>query len=266
MEGLQNDQEMDAIKRWLSPPDPSINHIEALQQRQEGTGAWFLSDERFIEWKKCSGILLWLHGIPGCGKTILCSSIIEHLTKTITSTQVVLYFYFDFRGIVKQSFRVMIHSLILQLYLKVEDTRAPLNLLYHLNEHNQPTVKSLCTTFLDMIRQLDRVYVILDALDECQTGSGSQMEALVSWMQDFVERSNNVHLLATSRLEVDIELFLNRVKCTKTFPIHSRHLSNDIESYVLRKIEEDRAFERWRSRPDVQNEIKTALIKKANGM
>jgi DNA replication protein DnaC len=60
---------------------------------------------------------LWIYGIPGCGKTILSSAIIENLRASLGS-QFVLYFYFDFNNTAKQSLQNMIRSLISQLYTK----------------------------------------------------------------------------------------------------------------------------------------------------
>src|SRR5437763_5090980 len=89
-------QRCEKIARWLSPPDPSTNYDKALQQRQDGSGLWFLQINVFAKWKKKQNSFLWLYGIPGCGKTILSSTIIENLKRTIPH-QSLLYFYFDFK-------------------------------------------------------------------------------------------------------------------------------------------------------------------------
>ena len=76
------EQRREKIERWLSPPNPSTNYNRALQQRQEGTGLWFLQSHVYTQWKIQRNSTLWLYGIPGCGKTILSSTIIEDLEKT----------------------------------------------------------------------------------------------------------------------------------------------------------------------------------------
>ncbi|EMD34301.1 hypothetical protein CERSUDRAFT_75873 [Gelatoporia subvermispora B] len=60
-------------RSWLSPPDPSINHNVALRSYSNGTGTWFTDGDVMGEWKTTNS-LLWIHGIPGSGKTILCCS------------------------------------------------------------------------------------------------------------------------------------------------------------------------------------------------
>ncbi|PSN59256.1 hypothetical protein BS50DRAFT_641131 [Corynespora cassiicola Philippines] len=103
VEDLAVEQRRGELHRWLSPPEPSTNYNKALQQRQEGTGSWFLHSDAFNMWKSQRNSFLWLYGIPGCGKTILSSTIIEHLRSL--STQPLLYFYFDFTDSEKQTLR-----------------------------------------------------------------------------------------------------------------------------------------------------------------
>ena len=111
------EQRREKIDRWLLPPDPSINHNKALNQRYEGSGLWFLESSTFAKWKTRQSSFLWLYGIPGYGKTILSSAIIKNLD-SILSSQPLLYFYFDFNDIGKQKLESMVRSLISQLYYK----------------------------------------------------------------------------------------------------------------------------------------------------
>ena len=122
-------QRQEKIDRWLLPPDPSINYNKALGQRYEGSGLWFLASGAFTKWKTQRSSFLWLHGIPGCGKTILSSAIIKNLD-SILSSQPLLYFYFDFNDTSKQILDSMVRSLISQLYYKCEDTWKQLDSLF----------------------------------------------------------------------------------------------------------------------------------------
>ena len=60
------------ILRWISP-EPYIQHHEQTKKDVLlGTGQWLLSDPVFDKWKKESvSSILWLHGIPGSGKSKL---------------------------------------------------------------------------------------------------------------------------------------------------------------------------------------------------
>jgi hypothetical protein len=51
----------DSLLRWLSPPDPSINHNIACKAHHHGTAQWFFQGSIFNQWKS-TGSFLWLHG------------------------------------------------------------------------------------------------------------------------------------------------------------------------------------------------------------
>ncbi|EKM54844.1 uncharacterized protein PHACADRAFT_258986 [Phanerochaete carnosa HHB-10118-sp] len=64
---------------WLAPPDPSQNHEERQTSHLAGTCTWFF-DSKFEEWKNSRNGVYWIHGNTGTGKSVLCSSIIEHIS------------------------------------------------------------------------------------------------------------------------------------------------------------------------------------------
>lgn len=266
---LGSEQRREQIEHWLSPPDPSTNYNRALQQRQEGTGIWFLQSDAFARWKTLRNSFLWLHGIPGCGKTVLSSTIIVHLKRTLLH-QPLVYFYFDFHNTGKQALDNMIRSLISQLYYKFEDTWKQFDSLFSSYEdgHRQPTCESLCKTFLHMIEQVKEVWIVLDALDECRTRKGPPTEELLSWIRYLLSsEQRNIHLLITSRPEQDIESrMIEFAHEDNIVPIQNSLIGDDILAYVRTRIREDDGLKRWRSQPKVQNEIESRLIEKAGGM
>ena len=50
-----------AVRKWLSPPDPSINHNIACESHHGGTATWFTEGDVYMEWK-AQGSLAWIHG------------------------------------------------------------------------------------------------------------------------------------------------------------------------------------------------------------
>ncbi|KAF6825274.1 pfs domain-containing protein [Colletotrichum musicola] len=120
LENLQSESRSAEIRRWLSPPDPSTNFHKARLQHQKGTGQWLLEGDSYKRWKSDTKSFLWINGIPGCGKTILSSSVIAELMDSPASSNLV-YFYFEFNDINKQSVGKAVRSLISQLYNKTQD-------------------------------------------------------------------------------------------------------------------------------------------------
>ena len=118
-----------------------------------------------------------------------------------------------------------------------------------------------------MIEQVKEAWIILDALDECRTRKGPSTEGLLSWIDDLLNsEQRNVHLLVTSRPEHDIESRIIEFAHKEIMPIQSNLITNDIGTYVRTRVEEDNSFKRWRSQPEIQKEIETRLMEKANGM
>jgi hypothetical protein len=69
------------IRDWLKAPDSTTDHSWARAKYHENTGLWLLRDPRFIEWVSGSNSFLWIHGFAGCGKSVLCATVIEHISR-----------------------------------------------------------------------------------------------------------------------------------------------------------------------------------------
>lgn len=49
------------LRKWLSSPDPSTNHVILCCAQHQGTTQWFFRGSFFEAWKT-AGSLLWVHG------------------------------------------------------------------------------------------------------------------------------------------------------------------------------------------------------------
>lgn len=60
------------ILSWLSTIPYMQHHKRTYSEVLTGTGAWFLEDAQYISWRESDrSAMLWLHGIPGSGKSKL---------------------------------------------------------------------------------------------------------------------------------------------------------------------------------------------------
>ncbi|KAK7545178.1 uncharacterized protein J3D65DRAFT_664368 [Phyllosticta citribraziliensis] len=258
----------DKILSWLSAPDPSTNYRKALKQRHPGSGQWFIQSPTYSEWKTAPKSFLWLHGIPGCGKTILSSTIIEDLQVTNTLGKP-LYFFFDFTENQKQGLENTVRSLIYQLYRESKDVREHLDHLHpDCNGGKQPSTDSLSVALLNMVCAIGEVWIVLDALDECGTRAQRPNGGLCAWIAALQSAPQaNVHLLVTSRPEHDIQTFIERhAQQQVVIRIQSELITDDIRAYVRGRVRQHDGLRRWWSRPRIQDEIETALLQKADGM
>lgn len=159
----------------------------------------------------------------------------------------------------------MIRSLIAQLSSFGQQTPQPLQLLFEScgNGLRQPSKYALLATLRAILKGFDNAFIVLDALDECD-----DRETLLLNIEETLRwKSGNVHTLVTSRKEVDIEEALEplateqRIVC-----IQSQTISEDIQAYVHQRLQTDARLKRWQSHEDIQEEIETALVTKADGM
>ncbi|KAG9526562.1 Pfs, NACHT and ankyrin domain protein, partial [Aureobasidium melanogenum] len=265
-----NDLKADAryhhIYSWLSPPDHNANQTAALTKRHDGTGQWFVTGEVFTAFKEGKVPFLWLSGIPGCGKTILSSSIIEDLQhSSMVASAVLLYFYFDFSDIRKQTLDNALRSLLWQLTEHGERSYREVEQLYKSckNGESQPSTQSLIRKLESVLQETSRVTVVLDALDECTT-----RRELLQWLAETsAKKFSGIQIIATSRKEYDIEdAFAKWLTNDVMLSIQQLEVDQDIQAYVHARIRSDAGLERWRDKPFVQNEIELKLMKKAQGM
>lgn len=261
----QHDADNDKILKWLSAPDPSTNLNIARKLHQPGTGQWFLDNNKYQCWKKDPASFLWLHGIPGCGKTVLSSTVISNLASDALTSPYLLYFYFNFTDVEKRSTENAVRSLIDQLYRKSADTRGLVESLYdtYKKSGSQPTYASLESALQTMIEQFPDIWIVLDGLDECVTRDVHASDNVISWTQN-LRSQPNVHLLITSRPEDDIKSSIEAwSNAEEIIPLQSSLVVDDISTYIRTKVER---MDRWRTSPDIQEDITTALQERAGGM
>jgi len=75
----QDDQESRAIMDWLTPIDYAPQQSDFISRRQEGTGLWLLNSREFQDWLSSSKQTLFCPGIPGAGKTVVTSIVVDYL-------------------------------------------------------------------------------------------------------------------------------------------------------------------------------------------
>ena len=70
-DGFQ-EEERRKILNWLSEQPYIQHHNNVKRDILEGTGSWLLKDDMLLDWRRSSASsILWLHGIPGSGKSKL---------------------------------------------------------------------------------------------------------------------------------------------------------------------------------------------------
>lgn len=71
-----------AILHWLSPLQMHQTYQTVSDRVEKGSGTWLLESDQFKRWESDSPETIWCWGIPGAGKTVMASIIINHLRRT----------------------------------------------------------------------------------------------------------------------------------------------------------------------------------------
>ncbi|MCJ1432343.1 hypothetical protein MMC27_001699 [Xylographa pallens] len=199
------------IRRWLSPVDPAIYHSTAREMYQKDTGRWIFDIPEYIQWIQSSESALWIHAIPGAGKTMLASLIIEN----VSSSRDIgfAYFYCSYKNVDSQRPTNILGSLIVQLahlnpgaFQEVWEYYE--NCSLNGGRPDRPNEATLCKLLKSISRKFDEVTIVIDGLDEC----GSAAETFEVDRPQFVltlatlhnATFHNIRLLILSRDEVDI--------------------------------------------------------------
>ncbi len=100
--------------------DPEFD-LQVLQDRiMQNSCRWILNHDKFRAWRdevRVGGELLWLTGLPGVGKSVLSSFIIQTLQGSPTDV-ICCYYFFNSRDQTKRSIKHMLTSIAFQIALQ----------------------------------------------------------------------------------------------------------------------------------------------------
>ncbi|GKT57827.1 hypothetical protein ColTof4_09810 [Colletotrichum tofieldiae] len=107
----------EAILDWVTPLDYGSQQSDFIGRRQEGTGQWLLDSTQYLEWTGNEKQTLFCPGIPGAGKTILTSIVVDDLSKRFRDVENanVAYIYCNFRRQNDQKVEDLLASVLKQL-------------------------------------------------------------------------------------------------------------------------------------------------------
>lgn len=244
-----------------------MNYEKALKQRLPGTGFWFIESVQYKKWKADPASFLWINGIPGCGKTVLTSTILQHMFHYCENApgKAVSYFYFDFSDLQKRAPEPMVRSLVSQFSEQCVNVPTVFEILLtsqELGERYQ-TLESFLQLLRRIIEQFSHTYIILDALDECdrQEELMDVLKSMVGWGYE------KLHILVTSHRQRDIESSLECfVEQLSIICLQGPLVDNDIHLYVRQRLLEDKNLWKWQKDEDMQERIEDSLIKGSRGM
>jgi ankyrin repeat domain-containing protein 50 len=251
------------VRDWLKAPDATINHNAACAKRHSGTGIWFIKNSIFTTWLTRDNSFLWLNGFAGCGKSVLCSTAIQHTFRHKRSDPGVgiAFFYFTFNDESKQDESAMFRALLLQLSSQLSDSHTDLARLHDSYRTGIPPVIVLIVHLRHLIQKFDQVYILLDALDESpRYGQRDQVLNTIETMRKWL--LPGLHLLVTSRDEPDIRESLSPVGDEEVI-MKNTEINHDISNFISGQLNIDPKLRKWRAHHD---RIQQVLAERAQGV
>ncbi|KAJ7576378.1 hypothetical protein C8J56DRAFT_800037 [Mycena floridula] len=249
---------------WISKLDFQATQIETFAKHAPGTGDWFFKKPEFVGWRDGKTKFLWCPGLPGAGKTILSSIIIDHLRSISRPAPAVLYVYCDYTHQSDHTPTQLLGSMLKKLVQYRHTISDHLLALHnsHLSQETFPDVAELLTALHTETSFHECVYIIVDALDECSEDNQARELFFPTNPQGLWSLPDHVHLLITSR---DIFSIAQEYHDEPKIPIEAHH--EDLQTYIKGRIITDVKLKRLvKSDKTLEAEIVDQVILKAAGM
>lgn len=263
---------------WLTTDEYQSHHRSKYKSLLPGSGEWLLKKSEFIEWQGASSSsILWLHGIPGSGKSMLLAHVIEHLKEIgskIENPAPIAFFYCARNA--NEPERAdpshLMRTVLEQLCSLDEDTpiREPVVKAYKERKKESRgrapsplTLDDAVPLILELL-QSNPAIIVIDGLDECDPALRQDLlDALTTIIN---ESSSIIKVLVSSRDDQDLVHHLSQMP---NIYIRAAENTGDILSFVETRLN-DAILRKKILRGDVSDDLKKEiiriLIEKAKGM
>ncbi|KAI1125767.1 hypothetical protein F5Y10DRAFT_246294 [Nemania abortiva] len=252
-------QEYHRILTFFNPGryDKTLYHLDVL--RCQETGTWLNNDHIFTQWFERSeggAQTLWLRGIPGAGKTVLCSAIIRRFTHMQAKTAFVFITYGDN----EISALSTIYSLVFQL---AEGDEEAMDIVCGSGcEGSSSDLTAAGNLLCTLVKHcITPVYLVIDGLDEI---SKSERGRLITELLRQAEMCKELRIILSSRPESDLMHLLNNK--TAMIQVHDHNMGS-IKNYINERCQH--IFQTHRIYPDAETEFRqilAPLADRAGGM
>ncbi|KAJ7450804.1 ankyrin repeat-containing domain protein [Mycena latifolia] len=261
---LKQERHHDIAKRseiieWFSPLNFFPRQADVTSTRQPGTGLWLLESDVFKRWELEPEKALWCRGMPGAGKTVLVSMVVDALRAKPRSQNIdVAVVYLDHKETKMHSLPNLLASVWRQLIVH-KPISPEMHHSYdtHREKHTRPSLQEISAILDSAVSKDFPVFIVVDALDEYPQG---QRDSLLLHLSGL---GPTVHLMFTSRphIKIDPRLDLELVK------LEIRAADDDIRRYLNGQISlSSHLSNHIKNCPGLRDEIETSIVQRSAGM
>ncbi|KPM42146.1 hypothetical protein AK830_g4406 [Neonectria ditissima] len=229
---------------------------------------------------------MWLHAKAGPGKTVLCSTVIDHLEEDLLEEKrhregqpgqrlSALAFYFS--PLIKgdeMDLRRFKMSLAAQLFKSPIMDRPDIvgqyavpkgfqELYRKFYPSKEPHSEHIGELFWSLLPLANQSYIVVDALDECVPNQFR--DSVLDFPGAILSGTGgNTHVLLTSRRHSDIEFIIMQLPSEKNVvPFDIKEANGDIQHHLLSVVRSS-PYTKWSS--DLQSMVTGHLISRSDGV
>ncbi|TLD14961.1 hypothetical protein PspLS_10833 [Pyricularia sp. CBS 133598] len=266
-DGLERETRI-KILRSISSIPYLTHHKAARKGRLEGSGQWLLGNKSFQSWRsESTSSVLWLHGIPGSGKTKLASLVVDELT----DSENLAYFYCMRNP--AEPLRGQCDAILSSLVRQLASTSTDSSVLAPITDTYQDALDGMTgfedfawtsdessSILLELLKEYPAVTMVFDALDEVNPEDRQELMDILSEL--LRESPNLLKIFVSSRENYDIALHFEG---SPNIYIDAQDNKGDIESFIDDRLSAAKLL-RGRLTDTLRSTIASTLLDKAHGM
>lgn len=215
---------------------PSRSHHKAARKgRLQGSGKWLLKKPAFVDWRQQSvSSVIWLHGIPGSGKTKLTSLVVDELESSEN-----MAFFYCMRNPAEPQ-RGQADKILANLVRQLAATRSNSTILPPVVEQYKEALSGFAdfedqewtsdesfSVLLKLMEIYPSITIVLDALDEVNQEDRQELLDILSKLLQ--ESSGLLKIFISSRDNYDISHHLSG---SPNVYIEASDNAGDIEDFM----------------------------------
>ncbi|KAL7935390.1 hypothetical protein V8C35DRAFT_321484 [Trichoderma chlorosporum] len=256
----EHSQESVCILNWLTSMDYRSQQEQYFGMRQPGTCQWLLESTEYQAWLGTKSECLLYSGIPGAGKTIFISTIIDDLYNRFSNDSKVGIAFIYCSYLQDQKLNDLLASILKQLFQCQSSLPTDIKSLYAecMLKKRRPLLEEILTALRSVITLFAKVFIVVDALDECRKSCRSELLSVIFGLQ----AKANVNLVATSRPLLEVDKEFENCSTLKSLQIQAH--DEDIYRYLDTRMSSLRVS--MLDKQDLWKEITQTIIKEVEGI
>lgn len=237
--------------------DPSPQHDDARDLREEGTGNWVLGCRKWNDWLNLKTRCLWIYGNKGTGKTVLAAYLIDQVSQMCErqgDQKVNCVYYYCSHKRNPDDAIPFLRWLVSQLCRQKNDVP---DLVFKLFESGTvPGLQQLLTILHALLADLSHLFVVIEAVEQSNRRRNlldpedvgiprrSLLKVIRTLMTDV--RFAKVQLLITSCPNEDIEAIMFDISdISDSISMANIGVEEDVKLYVKARLRSEPRLLDW---------------------